>query len=103
MERYLTTKGQCLRSIGNDRFVLEDVFGMCTLPFQLGHFDGAHEAVHELARVRVLCHEADLAALSDLPTFKWFELEEYYAVRLTDNFRYWQVGSKVVPTFDKLF
>lgn len=75
---------------------------MCTLPFQIEHFNGEKETVHKLARVRVLCHEADLAALSSLPKFKWLELEKYYVARLTDNFRYWQVGSKVVPTFDRL-
>lgn len=102
MERYLTTKGQFLRNIGNDRFILEDVFGTCTLPFRIEHFEVASETVQNIARVRLLCHEADLVDLSNLPTFKWFELEKYYVASLTDNFRYWQVGSKIVPTFDML-
>lgn len=31
--RYLTTKGLFARALGEGRYVLEDVFGVCTMPF----------------------------------------------------------------------
>ena len=33
MDRYLTTKGLYLRAIDPNRYILENIFGVCTLPF----------------------------------------------------------------------
>jgi hypothetical protein len=102
MERYLTTKGLFLRCIEEGKFILEDVFGICTLPFCAENVELASKVAFDAARVRVLCNESESGEMPSFSSFRWFELEKYYVARLTDHFRYWQVGAQLVPTFDML-
>ncbi|MDV6343809.1 hypothetical protein [Nitrosomonas sp. Is37] len=102
MDRYLTTKGLFLRQATQCKYVLEDVFGNCTLPFEATTPALAFDAAYDLARVRILCHESECQEMSSFSSFKWFELEKYYVARLTDYFRYWQVGQNNVSVFDML-
>jgi hypothetical protein len=102
MERYLTTKGLTVTPVGESRYALEDAFGACSIPFSAPDIDEVDNAVSSLAGVRLLCRQSELAQDSDLSTFKWFELEKYYVAKLTDHFRYWQVGTDRVDTFDAL-
>lgn len=102
MDRYLTTKGLFLRSIGKSKFILEDIFGVCTLPFYAANVDLASKVAFDLAHVRVLCNESELREMSSFSSFQWFDLEKFYIARLTDHFRYWQVGKQMVQEFDML-
>jgi len=102
MNRYLTTKGLFLRTVGESRFVLEDIFGICTLPFFAANFEVASKLAFDLARVRVLCSESELGEMPSFSSFQWLDLERFYVARLTDHFRYWQVGRERVSEFDSL-
>lgn len=102
MDRYITTKGLFVRAVGSDSFVLEDVFGICSMPFYAENIKTASIKANELGRVRVLCHESVFDPMSGIELFRWFELEKYYVAKLADHFRYWQVGRQSVRTFDKL-
>ncbi|MDT3776690.1 hypothetical protein PJI16_03840 [Nitrospira sp. MA-1] len=102
MNRYFTTKGLFLREIDSKRYVLEDIFGNCTLPIRADGIESASAKANKLCGVELLCHEATLDLSLNLPPFQWFELEKYYVSNLTDQFRYWQVGTTSVSTFDLL-
>jgi hypothetical protein len=70
------------------------------MPFYAENFNAASIMAYELGRVRVLCHESVFEPMSSLASFGWFDLEKYYVAKLTDHFRYWQVGRESVQTFD---
>ena len=57
--RYLTTKGLFARALGEGRYVLEDVFGVCTMPFFAVDIAEVSKIVNSIARVSIICSEDD--------------------------------------------
>lgn len=100
--RYLTTKGLFLRHLDEQRYTLEDVFGVCTLPIVADNREDIAKQVKALAGVDIICCEVDLGPMSSPQFARWFELEEFYVARISDHYRYWQVGRNLVPTYDSM-
>lgn len=99
--RYLTTKGLFARALGEGRYVLEDVFGVCTMPFFAVDIAEVSKIVNSIARVSIICSEDDLNSMASPKFVNWFQLEKYYVAGISDHYRYWQVGRNLVATYDK--
>lgn len=100
--RYLTTKGLFLRPLDKQRYILEDVFGVCTIPVIAEKKADISKLVKAMAGLDILCCESDLSPMSAPKFARWFELEEFYVARISDHYRYWQVGRNLVPTYDSI-
>lgn len=100
--RYLTSKGLFARNIGGKRYVLEDVFGVCTLPFLAKDIDELSAAINAISRASIICSEEYLNPMSSPGFVNWFELENFYVAKIPDYYRYWQVGRNLVKIYDGL-
>lgn len=100
--RYLTTKGLFVRALGGERYVLEDVFGVCTIPFLAKDIEDVSRAAYSLARVSIICREDNLSSMSSPEFVNWFDLEKFYVAKVPDHYRCWQVGRKLVATYDSV-
>ncbi len=98
--RYLTSKGLIARNVGGERYVLEDVFGVCTTPFLAKDIEELSATISTLARVSILCSEECLNPMASPEFANWFELENFYVSKISDHYRYWQVGRNLVETYD---
>ncbi|UUY07725.1 hypothetical protein LRS11_18175 [Pseudomonas sp. J452] len=98
--RYLTSKGLFARNVGGERYVLEDVFGVCTTPFLAKDIEELSATISALARVSIICSEECLNPMASPEFANWFELENFYVSKISDHYRYWQVGRNLVETYD---
>jgi len=98
---YLTTKGLFARALGGGRYVLGDVFGVCTMPFFAVDIDEVSKIANSIALVSILCSEDDLNSMASPKFANWFRPEKYYVAGISDHYRYWQVGRNLVAAYDK--
>lgn len=102
-EIFLGTKGLNIREVGESKYVIEDAFGVCSLPFPASNHDELITSSYRMARTIPLIGQDDSLFLeSEFYSEYWFELEQYYVVRLSDYYRIWQCGQSNYMEYDFL-
>ena len=98
---FLATKGLTIREVGEFRYIIEDVFGVCSLPYIAKNPSEIISNSCKIARTIPLIRQDDaLLFNSDFYPNYWLDLEKYYAARLTDSYRIWQCGKSNYMEYD---
>ncbi|WP_019029477.1 hypothetical protein [Colwellia piezophila] len=82
---YFTSKGLFVKSISNDRYVIEDIFGTCSIPFN-SSIDKLDENLKKIANVQKLVSLGVTYKFPDLSDFNWENLEYYYVAHIHYSF-----------------
>lgn len=82
---YFTSKGLFVRSISKDRYVIEDIFGTCSIPFNSSK-DKLDENLKTIGNVQKLVSLGVTHKYPDLADFNWEKLEYYYVAHIHYSF-----------------
>lgn len=93
MRYFAATNGINIVEIEKNKFILEDALCNCSLPFEAVNEDEISVHIQNMARLSILCSMKDIMSRTYSTTFRWFEIEKYYAVKISDLFRIWQYGN----------
>lgn len=74
---YFTSKGLFVRSVDNDKYVIEDIFGTCSIPFNSSK-EKLDENLKQMANIKKLVTLRVTSEFPDLSDFNWSDLEYYY-------------------------
>lgn len=82
---HFTSKGLFVRSISKDRYVIEDIFGTCSMPF-----DTTEDKLDEILKDNWNLHKLVTIGVThqfpDLSGFQWQDLEYYYIAHIDYSF-----------------
>jgi hypothetical protein len=92
LKHYIGTLGIDIKEISSDLYTLKDSFGNCSIPFESKTFCELQKKVLSLCNAEILGEKSSLLNTC-LSMFKWYELEEVYAVEISNKFRIWQYES----------
>jgi len=82
---YFTSKGLFVRNISNDRYVIEDIFGTCSMPFDTTE-DRIDEILKNNWNLQKLVTLGVTHQFPDLSDFQWQDLEYYYISHIDYSF-----------------
>lgn len=100
---FLGTKGLNIREVGESKYVIEDEFGVCSLPFLVRSDDELITKSYNIAKTLPLIgQDNSLFFEFEFDSKYWFELEKYYVARLSDYYRIWQCGRSSYIKYDYL-
>jgi hypothetical protein len=89
LKHYIGTLGIDIKEISSDLYTLKDSFGNCSIPFKSKTFCELQKEVLSLCNAEILGEKSSLLD-THLTMFKWYKLEEIYAVEISNKFRIWQ-------------
>jgi hypothetical protein len=89
LKHYIGTLGIDIKEISSDLYTLKDSFSNCSIPFESKTFCELQKEVLSLCNAEILGEKSSLLD-TYLTMFKWYELEEIYAVEISNKFRIWQ-------------
>ena len=78
---YFANKGLFIRKLEGGNYVIQDVFGTCSLPFQ-SSVEELDEKTHAIANIHKLVTVGQDSKFPDLSDFKWDALEYYYVAHI---------------------
>lgn len=78
---YFASKGLFIRKIRDSSYVIQDIFGTCSLPFQAKE-EELNEKASAIAKVQKLVTINLDSEFPDLSDFRWNELEHYYITHI---------------------
>ncbi|EGQ8919481.1 TPA: hypothetical protein ACQYCV_001418 [Vibrio parahaemolyticus] len=78
---YFANKGLFIRKLDGNSYVIQDVFGTCSLPFQSTE-EELDEKSNNIAKVHKLVTIGVDSEFPDLSDFRWNELEHYYIAHI---------------------
>ncbi len=78
---YFANKGLFIRKLDENSYVIQDVFGTCSLPFQSSE-EELDESSNNIANVHKLVTIGVDSEFPDLSDFRWNELEHYYIAHI---------------------
>lgn len=78
---YFTSKGLFVRSIDIDKYVIEDIFGTCSIPFNSSK-ERLDENLKQIANIKKLVTFRGNSELPNLTEFNWSDLEYYYVAHI---------------------
>lgn len=78
---YFASKGLFIRGISNDRYVVEDVFGNCSLPFE-STLQELDKKTEKIANTRRLINVDSANEYPDYSDFRWDDLEYYFVAHI---------------------
>lgn len=81
---YFTSKGLFLRKVDQERFVVEDIFGTCSVPFK-AHEGNLNETL-KYWNIEKLVSLNVINKFPDYSDFQWHELEYYYIAHISYSF-----------------
>jgi hypothetical protein len=100
---FLGTKGLNIREVGESKYVIEDEFGVCSLPFLVISHDELITKSYKIAKtIPLIGQDNSLFFEVEFDSNYWFELEKYYVARLSDYYRIWQCGRSNYMKYDHL-
>jgi hypothetical protein len=100
---FLGTKGLNFKEIRKNEYVIEDVLGVCSLPYKVGKLSELITSSYKIAQaIPLITKDGSLFLESELDSDYWFELEKYYVARLCDYYRIWQCGISSYMKYDHL-
>lgn len=82
---YFTSKGLFVRNISKDRYVVEDIFGTCSMPFETPE-DKLDETLKNNWNLEKLVTLGVINKFPDLSDFQWQDLEYYYIAHIDYSF-----------------
>lgn len=82
---YFTSKGLFVRNISKDRYVIEDIFGTCSMPFDATE-DKLDEAIKNNWNLQKLVTVKVAHQFPDFSDFQWKDLEFYYIAHIGCSF-----------------
>lgn len=82
---YFASKGLFVREIGCERYVIQDVFGNCSLPITCD-LERLDRETHKVANVTKLVSLGVDAEYPDLSDFLWNDLESHYVAHVEYSF-----------------
>jgi hypothetical protein len=82
---HFTSKGLFVRKIDADRYIIEDVFGTCSMPFYSTE-DKLDENLKKIANIQKLAPLSIIATYPDFSDFNWKNLEYYYVAHIHYSF-----------------
>jgi hypothetical protein len=82
---HFTSKGLFVRKIDADRYIIEDVFGTCSIPFYSTE-DKLDENLKQIANIKKLAPLSISYTYPDLSDFNWQNLEYYYVAHIHYSF-----------------
>jgi len=82
---YFANKGLFIRKLGDKSYVIQDVFGTCSLPFNSIEED-LNEKTNAIAKVQKLVTINLDSEFPDFSEFRWNELEHYYMAHIDHAF-----------------
>lgn len=78
---YFANKGLFIRKLDGNSYVIQDIFGTCSLPFQSSEKE-LDENTNRIAKVHKLVTIGVDSEFPDLSDFRWNELEHYYIAHI---------------------
>lgn len=100
---FFGTKGLNIRQINVNQYVIEDVFGVCSLPYEAENFSQLITQSYKIAKtIPLITKDDSLLFKGKLDSNYLYELEKYYVARLCDSYRIWQCGKSNYMTYDRL-
>jgi hypothetical protein len=78
---YFANKGLFIRKLSDSSYVIQDIFGTCSLPFQSSE-EELNEKTNTIAKVQKLVTIGIDSEFPDLSDFRWNELEHYYIAHI---------------------
>lgn len=94
-----TTKGMFLRQLSENRYVVHDVFGTCSLPFEIKNSAELSTKVFDDFRIRPLVDTQCAAELPHYKDFNWDQLEYYYVAHLDYAFHRYLMTEEDLPRY----
>jgi len=82
---YFTSKGLFVKSIAKDRYVIEDIFGTCSMPFKTTQ-DKLNDVLKNNWNIQKLVSLGVTNNFPDLSDFDWQTLEYYYVAHIHHSF-----------------
>ena len=83
--RYFANKGLFIRAIGNSKYVIEDVFGNCSLPIY-SELENLDEKTLEIANIHKLVSDAIDSEFPDLSELGGHEVDYYFNSHINYSF-----------------
>ncbi|MFT7412576.1 MAG: hypothetical protein ACI9J4_000938 [Paraglaciecola sp.] len=80
-----TSKGLFVRKIDANRYIIEDIFGTCSMPFYSTE-DKLDENLKQIANIQKLAPLSISDTYPDLSDFNWQNLEYYYVAHIHYSF-----------------
>lgn len=100
---FLGTKGLNIKEVSKDKYVIEDVFGICSSPYIAQNPVDLITSSYKIARtIPLISRDSSIFFETELDSNYWFELEKYYIDRLCDCYRVWQCGQSNYIKYDSL-
>lgn len=82
---YFTSKGLFVRNINKDRYVIEDIFGTCSMPFEASK-DRLEETLKSNWNLEKLVTLGIVQRFPDFSDLQWENLEYYYIANIDYSF-----------------